>query len=626
MATFDRDARLRMAWSPGDGIDYVVENVFEALTEPGEWYCDRPKRKLYYIPVAGEDMSAADVIVPHLAQLMELNGSSNLRFEGLTFAHSEWTLPPDEAGAKQAAIHVPAAVTIRHADDCVFHGCTFTHLGSYGAEVLDESTETRFQHCTFNDLAGGGIRIWHGCRRNAVLDCDIGDGGHVFASAVGVLIGKATGNRVVHCHIHDFYYTGISVGWNWGYAESNGYGNVIEWNHIHDIGKGVLSDMGAIYLLGHATGTRLRYNHIHDVSCRRYGGWCIYTDEGSTNVLIESNLCYRANRTAFNQHYGRNNQVINNIFAYGGDAVISYGRPEEHVGLIFERNIFLSRDTPILRGATPDRWTTTQTVFERNLYWCEAGPVRFERGGINMYGTQAFPNGYKAAAGDFAALGDVPRVNGTPSESDWAKGRVINHFVTQSGTTDAPDGLAEFRFLLKNGTLMVRSTLQRPQDWEQNTSVPVWNREHIELFLKPFPDRPAMLQIGLASDDETAIQWHDCPAPPSFNMISEVHDRDSSWIATLCIPLNEIIAATGSDTATDWRFIAGFAVPAEVGDFQSWQKQGHDPEGIVADPKCAEPHAATMHMPAADSARKIGFVPFDIASAGPRARHETPFR
>ena len=41
---FDRTAKLRMEWGKGDGVDYVVENVFEALTEPGEWYLDRYAR------------------------------------------------------------------------------------------------------------------------------------------------------------------------------------------------------------------------------------------------------------------------------------------------------------------------------------------------------------------------------------------------------------------------------------------------------------------------------------------------------------------------------------------------------------------------------------------------------
>ncbi len=109
-------------------------------------------------------------------------------------------------------------------------------------------------------------------QRNRLLDNHIHNGGKIFHSAIGVWIGQSPFNRLIHNHIHDLYYSGISVGWRWGYGGSNGYGNIIEWNHIHDIGKGMLSDMGGIYCLGVAHGTRLRYNLIHDIHSRTYGG------------------------------------------------------------------------------------------------------------------------------------------------------------------------------------------------------------------------------------------------------------------------------------------------------------------------------------------------------------------
>ena len=379
IAWFDRDSTIRLAWGEGDGVDFRLENVFEALTEPGEWYLDRPTGKLYYIPMPGEDPSTAEFVAPRLETLLRIDGAANLRFEGLTFAHSEWREPDGFADSNQASHEVPGALILHRADTCVFRGCRVLHNNSYAVEIDRNTIEAALEHCELRDMGAGGVRIWHGCRRNVVSDCDIGDGGHVYPAGVGVLIGRSTGNRIEHNHIHDLYYTGISAGWNWGYAESDGYGNLIEWNHIHDIGKGLLSDMGGIYLLGHAGGTRLRFNHIHDIVCRRYGGWCAYTDEGSSDVLIESNLCYRANKDAFHQHYGRNNVVRNNILAYGGESVLAYSAQEEHLGVTFESNILLSHDMPILRQAGPERWTPRQTRFQRNLYWCEAGAPEFSR-------------------------------------------------------------------------------------------------------------------------------------------------------------------------------------------------------------------------------------------------------
>ncbi len=74
---FDRTAKLRMEWSPGDGIDFVVENVFEALTEPGEWYLDRRSGKLHYIPMTDEDIETAEIVAGKVQQLVDIDGGGN---------------------------------------------------------------------------------------------------------------------------------------------------------------------------------------------------------------------------------------------------------------------------------------------------------------------------------------------------------------------------------------------------------------------------------------------------------------------------------------------------------------------------------------------------------------------
>ena len=640
---FDRTAKLRMEWSPGQGVDYVVENVFEALTEPGEWYLDRHAGKLYYLPMPGEDIEQVEVVAGVLPKLLEIDGGGrwsgegegnedlkgggggHLRFEGLRFEHCEWHLPDDQAGDKQAAVHVPASITVRGAEGVVFEDCRIERVNTYAAEVLDSSVETTFSRCTMRDLGAGGVVIWHGCRRNAVLDCEIGPGGLVHAAGCGVLIGKATGNRVIHNHIHDFYYSGVSAGWNWGYAESHGYGNVIEGNHIHDLGKELLSDMGGIYLLGHACGTRLRYNHIHDITCRRYGGWAMYTDEGSTDVLIESNLCYRTNRNPFHTHYGRNNTVRNNILAYGGHCLIAYGKPEPHLGITFERNILLSGGEPILQKWVPERWTPEQTRFESNFYWCEDGEVRFTGGGVAVYGTQTFPDGFLAEVDRLAPLDPLPTAEATaphepPNDGEWDRAHRLEQWTSATGVSQPEPSDVDVRMLRKGDDLWVRGRFARPEKFETATGA-VWNREHVELFLKPSPDRPMVLQLGLAPDGESAVIWHGEEAPTDFDWHAEAKDDKRRWEALLRIPLNRIARAAGIDGSQyAWGFLMGFASPSPIGDFEAWQRAGHDPTGRVTDPRFFDPRGGDFRLSEDSPAQEKGFIAWDYTRAGPRPR------
>lgn len=618
VAWFDRDSTIRLAWTETEGVDFRLENIFEALTEPGEWYLDRPTGKLYYIPLPGEDIATAEVVAPHLQSLLLLEGATNIRFDGLTFAHAEWKAPAHFADSNQASWEVPGAVVVHHGDTCVFRGCRVLHTNGYGVEINHGSIEVGLERCELRDLGAGGVRIWHGCRRNVVTDCEIADGGHVYPAGVGVLIGRSTGNRVEYNHIHDFYYSGVSAGWNWGYAESDGYGNLIEWNHIHDIGKGLLSDMGGIYLLGHAAGTRLRYNHIHDIACRRYGGWCMYTDEGSSEVLMESNVCYNANREPFHQHYGRNNLVRNNILAYGGDALIAYSKPEAHVGLVFESNILLSRDKPILCGAgSGARWRPDQAEFRRNLYWCETGKLDFRGGvGMDIFATQSFPNGFKAEAPRFAALGEVPATAAPPREATWKKAKSVTRFVPVTGTAAAPTGTADLRFLCEGDTLHLRATFRCPEACLAATGL-LWHRAHIEIFLKPFADRPGMVQLGLAADGETAAIWHDCAPPAGYAFEAQARTCKGGWQATLRIPLAAIVTAAAGTGCPAWSFLAGFATLLQTEDWPMWHAN-HDPEGVNADPLFVDPAHGDFRLRPNSPALALGFIPFDVTQCGPR--------
>ncbi|MCL5994704.1 MAG: right-handed parallel beta-helix repeat-containing protein, partial [Chloroflexi bacterium] len=211
---------------------------------------------------------------------------------------------------------------------------------------------------------------------NTISDNHIHDGGRVYHSATGIFLKHSGGNTVSHNHIHDLYYSGISSGWVWGYTDSLSKDNRFEKNHIHDLGKAWLSDMGGIYTLSVQPGTVLRGNLIHDIEKANYGGWAIYLDEGSSHILVEDNICYNTSSQPFNVHYGRENVIRNNVFALGREGQVALGRAESHVSFTFEKNIVLTDGQPIFIGGYACDFSGRFILSDLNLFWdIEGRPV-----------------------------------------------------------------------------------------------------------------------------------------------------------------------------------------------------------------------------------------------------------
>jgi len=399
--TFAGHTRGMAAWcSFPKGNRYMVENVREALGLPGSWYLDRPTGTLTYCPQPGETPEAATVVAPVLDRLVELRGQvaarkfvEHVRFEGLSFAHGNWTLPTGGQSYPQAEVNVGAAIVATAARHVAFDRCGVRHVGRYAFELGHGCQECRISRCELVDLAGGGVLVGTTAKLpdpeaivtgNSVRDCTIAHGGRIHSAAIGVWIGNASHTTVEHCDIFDLTYSGVSIGWTWGYAESPAHHNRVLHNHIHDIGHGVLSDMGAVYTLGVSPGTVVEGNLIHGIQSHDYGGWGLYTDEGSTGVVMRNNIVHGTSSGGFHQHYGRDNIIENNIFAVARDWQLQRSRVEDHTSFRFTRNIvWWNSDRPLVKGD----WSKG-LVTAANCYWNASGPVVFP-GGQDLAARQA---------------------------------------------------------------------------------------------------------------------------------------------------------------------------------------------------------------------------------------------
>lgn len=361
---------------------YFVENAPGSLDAPGEWQLDRTRGIVRYLPRPGEDMLKAEVIAPRLEDLLQLKGDlaakravRHVVLRGLTFSHTDWSMPPEGYADTQAAIATRGDLYAEAATDCVVENNTFSHLSGYALDFGRGCQRNKIVGNDAFDLGGGGIRIGEPGDRtpdafaanhtHTVTDNHFHQLGRIYPPAIGVFILQSGTNRIAHNHIHDLYYTAVSVGWNWGYQETPCRENVIEFNHMHDIGQSMLSDMGAVYTLGIQRGTVIRNNLIHDVNSFTYGGWGLYPDEGSTGIVWENNVVYRTKSAGFHQHYGRENIIRNNIFAFGKEHQVMRTRDEEHVSFFFTNNIVYFNSGTLLGSS----WKNERFVIDHNLYF-----------------------------------------------------------------------------------------------------------------------------------------------------------------------------------------------------------------------------------------------------------------
>lgn len=374
--------------------NYIFENVKEALSLPGEWYLDRTEQKLYYIPEDGDTVDNTTLYAGVTEELITFTNAENIAFQGIDFINTDWnhvdgihTGNPFPASHPlygnikygtdhpQAAFEIPPAIYISASSEINFTDCRFENI-SYTAIKFDKaSTDCLIKTCMFNEIGANAVFI-HGdfvvpasTKNIDVIDCHISKYGRIFNNAIGILLTYAIDCDLTNNEIHDGWYTGVSVGWNWGYSDNPTNNIRICDNLIYNIGNGWLSDMGGIYTLGIQPDTVISGNEIYNVGCDEgaygYGGWGIYLDEGSSGIVVEKNLVYDCSSETFHQHYGKDNVIRNNIFAFGGEGAFLITRKEEHNSLTATNNIFVVDDA-LIHPFVPNKG---QFVDNNNLYW-----------------------------------------------------------------------------------------------------------------------------------------------------------------------------------------------------------------------------------------------------------------
>jgi hypothetical protein len=351
-----------------------IENAYELLDTPGEWYFNKAEGNIYYKPHPNEDMSKVEAVVPVLDKLILGTGTvenpvHNLIFQDLNFKYGTWYDPNSADGysSLQAGYHwvgdqtdpskhgrttkSPGNLSFTYAQNIVFKHNIFSHLSSAALDLDTGSQNNTVDNNRFDDISGSAIQIgnhnWgydnypdyealyasgdsydkrNHVSNNLVIDNYITKTGQEYHDTAAIFVGYTDHTRIVHNEITDIPYTGISMGWGWdGYTSTPAKDNSIVNNVVHDF-MNVLRDGGGIYTLSLQPNSVIKGNYIYNQYNTPDYGSNIYPDQGSNGFTISNNVVvnyghrwlYIWNNDIFGNtaenNFANNDALINNSF------------------------------------------------------------------------------------------------------------------------------------------------------------------------------------------------------------------------------------------------------------------------------------------------------------------------
>lgn len=351
---------------------YYLQNVASTFGDKQHFFYDKNSGTVYYCPEDDSiDLEKIEAFYPTAKHLLRVVGSEGTPIQNITVRNLEFFLSDSEYASRgcteieenallcasdaQSTCNGDGAVELRYARNCSFENCEIHGVGIHALKIDLGSVGIRIESNRIYDTGAGGISVVGGSaeaggaptHHNIIQGNTITDCGNCIAASCGVLVRHSSENLICDNDISHCCYSGISVGWVWGFAPSTTYANIIRRNHVHHIGDGILSDLAGIYLLGKQEGTVIEYNRVHDVRCAHYGGWGIYLDEGSSYVRVENNVVFSTQNESLYIHYGMFNTCKNNILALGDHLVSPTLRLGATFSLMLENNIFYTNGTPV---------------------------------------------------------------------------------------------------------------------------------------------------------------------------------------------------------------------------------------------------------------------------------------
>lgn len=425
----------------------MVENVFEELDAPGEWFHDAAKNTLFFKPEDGMDLSSAVVEVVRLRHLVEFSGNSknpvrNIGFKGFVFRHAARTFMDTKEPLLRSdwAIYRGGAMLLRGTEDVSIEDCRFDQVGGNAVFVNRYNRRVWIKGCHINDAGASGVcfvgdpsavrspLFEYGQSQNlaeidlqrgpksddypadsVVEDCLIQGIGRVERQPAGVQISMSMGITVRDTTIHDCARAGINISeGTWGghliercdvfdtVLETHDHGSFNSWgrdrfwtsNHRGVSQPAVMKNPELPFL------DVIKPIVIRDSRWRCDHGWDIDLDDGSSNYEIYNNLMLHGG-LKFREGYGR--KAYNNILVNSGFHPHVWF---ENSASSFQRNIVMKAHAPI---GQPANWGAE---VNHNFFSSPADLKKHRDSGADADSLAGDPGFLDPAKGDFRVKED----------------------------------------------------------------------------------------------------------------------------------------------------------------------------------------------------------------------------
>lgn len=433
----------------------MVENVFEELDAPGEWFHDRAEGWLYLLPIPGVTLSNATVEAVRLRHLVEFHGTREqplrfVRWRGLTFRHTARTFMDNKEPLLRSdwTTYRGGAVVFEGTEDCGLDDCDFDQVGGNAVFVNAYNRRVTLRGLQIANAGANGVAfvgspqavrspLFEYEQRQAlteidrapgpktpdypgeclVEDCLIYRSGRFEKQTAPIQIAMSQGITVRHCSLYDVPRAGINIGDGcWGghviefcdifdtVLETGDHGSFNSWGRdrfwglkgvdLDTVTQGDLRDLPRLDVVQPIVLRNNRWRCDH--------GWDIDLDDGSSNYELRNNLCLNGGIKLREGFYRvvENNVMVNNSF----HPHVWYRHSED----VFRHNIVFAAYRPIRVERPWGRACDANLLHEPGATAARPADVLREQSGLDERSRVADAQFVDPARGDYRVRDDSP--------------------------------------------------------------------------------------------------------------------------------------------------------------------------------------------------------------------------